>query len=205
MNEKVTTISTWLGTGSINIFGRPFSGKDTQGEILIDLLHAELIGGGDIIRSYHDQGKIAEVMAQGGLIPSDFYLQVVLPYLSQENLKDKPLVLSSVGRLHGEEDVIVEATNSSGHPIKSVIVLNISEDEVWKRFEISQQQQDRGNRQDDTRTALENRLHKFSEKTQPVIDYYDEKNLVTYIDGTLSEEQVTSLIIDSLYSIAVSS
>ena len=29
MEEKITVIKQWLGTGSINVFGLPFSGKDT--------------------------------------------------------------------------------------------------------------------------------------------------------------------------------
>jgi len=40
MEEKIVAIKKWLGTGSINIFGLPMSGKDTMGIRL-----AEALGG----------------------------------------------------------------------------------------------------------------------------------------------------------------
>ena len=40
MEAKIAKIKTWLGTGSINIFGLPMSGKDTQGIKLAEALNA---------------------------------------------------------------------------------------------------------------------------------------------------------------------
>jgi len=51
MNDEIKKIASWLGHGSINVIGCPFSGKDTQGEILVKLFNGVLIGGGDILRS----------------------------------------------------------------------------------------------------------------------------------------------------------
>jgi len=30
-SEKIEKIKEWLGAGAVNIFGRPFAGKDAQG------------------------------------------------------------------------------------------------------------------------------------------------------------------------------
>jgi len=198
MNTQTKIISDWLGAGSINIFGRPFSGKDTQGRILADLFDGALIGGGDILRSHHDPAKIEQIMASGGIIPSDFYLGMLVPYLSQPGFKNKPLVLSAVGRSHGEEETIMKAAADSGHPIKAVIVLQLSEDEAWRRFEESKAVHDRGNRSDDHRSVLKTRLQKFQDKTTPVIEFYRDKGLLIEIDGTKSRQQVTDEIIEKL-------
>lgn len=198
MEDHIHAISTWLGTGSINVFGRPFAGKDTQGLILADLLGGVLIAGGDILRSYHDQEKIKQIMSTGELFPTDLYMSIVLPYLSRDEISAKPLILSSVGRLHGEEEMIVKATTDSGHPIKAVVVLDMSVEEVWRRFDASQQQHDRGERADDHREVLETRLKKFQEKTMPVIDYYRNQGLVLEVDGTQTRDAVTNSIIDGL-------
>lgn len=198
MDDQINTIKTWLGAGSINMFGRPFAGKDTQGRLLAESLDGVLIAGGDILRSYHDQAKIQQIMAAGGLIPSDFYLSVLVPYLSRAEIAQKPLILSAVGRLQGEEQVITKATVDSGHPIKAVILLDLSEEEVWRRFAEAKLQHDRGNRSDDHREVLKNRLQKFQIKTQPVIQYYREKDLIIDVDGTLPRDQVASLIIEKL-------
>ncbi len=199
MNDQVKTILSWLGTGSINVFGRPFAGKDTQGRILADILGGDLIAGGDILRSYPDQEKIEKVMAAGGLIPSDFYLDIMLPFLSRPELKEKPLILSAVGRLKGEETIIMEATETSGHPIKAVVVLQLTNQDVWDRYEESKNQNDRGDRSDDKLETLKNRLQKFEDKTEPVIEFYRSQGLLIEVDGTKPREEVTNEIIDKLY------
>jgi adenylate kinase len=202
-NNQIKHISDWLGSGSINFFGHPFAGKDTQGEILANLFNGEIVAGGDILRHYHDQDKIKELMSTGDLFPTDFYLQIVLPFLSQERLRGKPLMLSSVGRLQGEEQIIMQATAESGHPIKAVVLLHLTEEEVWRRFEEAQVQNDRGERADDNREVLKTRLIKFQEKTMPVVDYYRELGLLIEVDGTLSREDVTKEIIISLEKYAL--
>jgi adenylate kinase len=202
MNEEIKITASWLGLGSIDIFGRPFSGKDTQGQILADIFNGELIAGGDILRSHHDPEKIKQILAEGGIIPSDFYLDLILPYLSKPDFKDKPLILSSVGRSQGEEVTVMSATAGSGHPMKIVISLDLAESVVWQRFEAAKVRQDRGNRTDDQRDVLTNRLKEFQEKTVPVIEFYRDKGLLLEVDGTLSRLEVTSEILKSLYKLA---
>lgn len=198
MDEKVNKIAGWLDAGSINIFGRPFSGKDTQGRQLAGLLGGELIGGGDILRSHHDPQRIEQIMASGGIIPSDFYLQMIMPYLSRPQLRGKPLILSSVGRSHGEEPTIMKATTDSGHPMKAVILLRLTEAEAWRRFEAAGAKHDRGHRTDDHREVLKTRLKKFDDKTMPVIDFYRYNGLLIEVDGALAPDEVTGEIINSL-------
>ena len=198
MDEQTQKIAAWLKTGSINIFGRPFAGKDTQGQLLADMFHGPLIGGGDILRHHDDPEKIEKIMASGGIIPSDFYFEMVLPYLSRDEFKNGPLILSAVGRSEGEETTILKATNDSGHPMRAVILLDLSEEEVWKRFDASAKQHDRGERTDDHREVLANRLEKFRTKTLPVIAYYRRAGLLIEVNGALSREEVTSSILEQL-------
>ncbi|MDX1765553.1 MAG: nucleoside monophosphate kinase [Candidatus Saccharimonadales bacterium] len=198
MEEQIERIKSWLGTGSVNIFGRPFAGKDTQGRKLADILGSELVAGGDILRSYHDQELIKKLMSTGDLFPMDLYLEIVVPYLSRPEIADRSLVLSAVGRLKGEEKVIMEATEKSGHPIKAVVLMNLSEDQVWQRLEAAKSLHDRGERQDDDAEALRNRLKKFTDQTMPVIEFYREQGLLLEVDGSLSRDAVTDEIVKVL-------
>ncbi len=195
MEEHNRTITTWLGSGSINVFGLPFAGKDTQGRKLAEMWGGVLIAGGDVLRSYHDQGELNAIMARGDLIPSDLYLKIMLSYLSKPEFIGKSLILSAMGRLKGEETVVTEATADAGHPIKAVVLLKLTEEEIWKRFDAAKELHDRGERSDDSRTALENRLIKFHTQTEPVIDYYRDHGLLIEVDGSLSREQVTEEIV----------
>jgi adenylate kinase len=191
-------IKTWLGMGSINIFGLPFSGKDTQAHALAADLDAEVISGGDILRSHSDQTTIKKLMLTGELFPTDYYLGIITPFLSRQEYADMPLILSSVGRWHGEEEAIIKATTESGHPLKAVINLELDEAEVWRRFEASNKQKDRGFRHDDASQILEIRLNEFQTKTLPVIDFYRDKGLLIDVDGSKPAKIVTQEIVGRL-------
>ena len=197
MQEQIALIKNWLGSGSINLFGLPFAGKDTQGKKLADLLGGELISGGDILRHTTNQ-QVLDIMAAGGIIPSELFEEIVIPYFARPEICDKPLILSEVGRMLGEEQVILRATQQTNHTTKAVILLSLHDDEVWQRFDASQVSHDRGNRADDNKNVLQNRLDKFHSKVEPVLNIYRDMGLLITIDGSLQPQQVTENILAAL-------
>lgn len=196
--ENTEKLKNWLGAGSINIFGRPFAGKDTQGERLVNLFGGTLLGGGEILRNSDIPKRLVDDFRQGKLIPSADYVQIVLPYLSKSEFAGKPLVLSSVGRWIGEEKGVLNALEESNHPLKAVIYLELSEDEVRRRWKALLSHDDRGGRHDDTKDVLEKRLQEFREKTLPVLDAYNELGLLIKIDGNQSRDKVAQDIVKEL-------
>lgn len=202
MEEAETQIQTqslinWLGTGSINLFGRPFSGKDTQANMLAKLFNCSVIGGGDIIRN-SKRYDLHKELETGLLTPQTEYLKLVLPYLSLKKFAKKPLILSSLGRWHGEEPAIMKAAAESNHAIKMVIHLNIPESLVYKRWEAAKKLGDRGSRNDDTSNSIMTRLKEYTNKTLPVLDYYKQRGLLIEVDGSNSRKQVSEQIIKEL-------
>lgn len=97
----------------------------------------------------------------------------------------------------------MHAAEHSGHPTKAVVMLQLSEDEVWRRFDAAHEIHDRDGRADDNREALKVRLEQFRAETQPVINYYKNRNLLIEVDGAQSREAVTEAIIDALYTRAL--
>jgi len=206
--DEIAAIKQWLGTGSINIFGMPFAGKDTQGKILSDMFDGPLLGGGDILRNSVLPDHVRAAQKKGLLIPTEDYIKIVLPYLGQDDFKQHPLILSSVGRWHGEEESVMQATEQSGHQVKAVFYLATSEDEARKRWAKSQEERskgDRGDRADDTAEALEVRLKEFREKTLPVIDNYRKTDVFYEINAEQHAPEVTAQILSTLYEQAVQS
>lgn len=203
INDKITTIKKWLGTGSINIFGLPMSGKDTQGIRLAEALGAKFLSSGIIIRAMENQTK-QHFSDQGILIPTDLFYEWVLPYFERQDLHPFPLILSSIGRWHGEEDQVMTAAANADHDIRAVLVLDISEADVSERFEEAKILGDRGDRQDDkTHRIFQTRLKEFREKTAPVLRYYQAKGLLIEINGDQTREKVFNEIIDKLYHKAI--
>ena len=198
LNEKLEKIKSWLGTGSLNIFGLPMSGKDTVGMRLAEDLQAKFLSSGIIIRAYEAEQN-EDMTGSGKLIPTNTFYDIILPYFSREELRDDSLVLSSVGRWSGEEDKIMEAAKAGGHEIKAVVMLDLTEEEVKNRFEAAKELNDRGERADDANIEVfETRLAEFREKTMPVLNHYDELKMLVKVPASGSRDEVYTNVIDRL-------
>ena len=196
--DKLAKIKVWLGTGSLNVFGLPMSGKDTVGERLAKDLDAKFLSSGIIIRAFEaDQNQ--NMTGNGQLIPTNTFYDIILPYFSREEMKNDSLILSSVGRWAGEEDKIMEAAKNGGHEIKAVVLLDLTEADVKNRFEAAKKLNDRGERADDASIEIfETRIREFNEKTVPVLNHYDELNLLIKVPADGSRDEVYLSVIDKL-------
>ena len=199
MEEKISTLKNWLKTGSINIFGLPMSGKDTQGIRLAEALNAKFLSSGIIIRAAEEE-QHKDYSKNGQLAPTNVFYELVLPYFERPDLFEYPLVLSSIGRWTGEENQIMSVASGAGHEIKAVILLNVSEKEVEIRFEAAKILNDRGERSDDKNLEIfHTRLKEFREKTMPVIQHYKSLGLLIEVNGNQSREDVFKEIVEKLY------
>lgn len=204
MESKIEVIKEWLGTGCINIFGLPMSGKDTQGIKLAETLGAKFLSSGIIVRAIEAQSK-ESYSQSGSLIPSDVFYEWVLPYFERPELFHTPLILSSIGRWFGEEDRTMSVAAGAGHPIMAAIILNISEADVINRYEKSKELGDRGERPDDKSIDIfKTRIQEFNQKTIPVVQHYNELGLLIRVNGDQLREAVFNEIIDKLYQKASS-
>lgn len=196
--EQLALIKAWLGKGSINIFGLPFAGKDTHAQTLADALDGIVLGGGDILRNSTIPQHVRNLIDEGNLAPTEDYIKIVLPYLSKPRFANGPLILSSVGRWHGEEEGVIGAAKASGHELMAAIYLDIDEETARRRWESSQTDETRGPRADDARHKLDTRFEEFKNKTLPVVDYYRKAGLLIEIDGKPDTARVSQDIIESL-------
>ena len=200
MESQIETIKEWLGTGSINIFGLPMSGKDTQGIKLAEALNGKFLSSGMIIRAMEEETR-QNTTGEGYLTPTNLFYEWVLPYFERRDLFKYPLILSSIGRWQGEEDQVMSVAAGCGHEIKAAILLNISEADVENRFKESKLTQDRGERQDDKDLDIfHTRLQEFRTKTIPVLQHYKSLELLIEVNGDQSREAVFNEIISKLYA-----
>lgn len=196
--DKLAKIKAWLGTGSLNVFGLPMSGKDTVGERLAKDLGAKFLSSGIIIRAFEAEQN-QNMTGSGQLIPTNTFYDIILPYFSREEMKNDSLILSSVGRWAGEEDKIMEAAKNGGHEIKAVVLLDLTETDVKNRFEAAKELNDRGERADDANLEIfETRIREFNEKTVPVLNHYDELKLLIRVPADGGRDEVYSSVVDKL-------
>jgi len=204
-DSQITTIKNWLGTGSINIFGLPLSGKDTVGIKLAEALHGKFLSSGMILRYYSESDhKLNTQLNSGTLTPTDQFYDLVLPYFAREDLAQYPLILSSIGRWNDEAQTVMDSAKSTGHEIKAALLLNVSEAVVTARLEHSRALQDRTNRADDKdHQALQTRINEFHTKTMPVVRIYKDLNLLITVNADQSREAVFNETIQKLAAFAI--
>ena len=202
LGQKILYIKNWLGTGSVNIFGLPMSGKDTVGMRLAGAIAGKFLSSGLIIRANEELTR-QHYSDKGDLIPSDVFYDWVLPYFEKPELKDVPLVLSSIGRWSGEEDAVMERAEKAGHPVKAAVILNVSEADVMSRWQAVTVLNDRGKRHDDSDPAVfQNRIEEFRKKTSPVLLHYRALGLLVEVKADMEREAVFAELINKLYAFA---
>jgi adenylate kinase len=204
--NKWGAIKLWLGAGAINVFGRPLAGKDTQAEAIAKQLGGRTLSGGQILRSGADPDVLRQIDS-GVLLTQEQYLRIITPCLSLPEYTGTPLILSSVGRWDGEQQTIMQATTDSGHPLRAVIHLELSDAQSVARLEAikAQGHGERGSRADDHHAALEIRLREYDTKTIPVIQWYEHQGLLVPVDASQPSDIVTQHICNELFKLATAS
>ena len=202
MEEKLESIKNWLGAGSINVFGLPMSGKDTVGVKLAERLGGKFLSSGLIVRAM-EQATNQDLTGSGKLMPSNVFYEWVLPYFEKPELAEFPLVLSSIGRWAGEEDQVMSVAQASGHPIKAVVMLQLSEAAAIARWEAAKYLNDRGLRADDADPEVfKTRINEYREKTVPVLQHYQELGLLVPVKADATREQVFANVVEALAEFA---
>lgn len=207
-DTKLTTIKNWLGSGSINILGIQFSGKDTLGQSLAKQLNGIFISSGDIVRAALNSSdpstrQAALISQTGQLMPTKQFQKLIIPRLTDSQLVNKPLVLDSVGRWFGEENIIIETLASSQHPLKAAIILSIPIEEVWRRWEIVRDKRNGGRADDLTKDLLQTRIDEFNDKTLPLINKYRSIGLAIDITADRAINDTYKAAIEALHQKAL--
>ncbi len=202
MEEQVQIIKKWLGTGSINIFGLPMSGKDTVGVRLAETIGGKFLSSGLIVRAL-EKSTNQNITGEGKLIPQNLFYDWVLPYFEKPELKQYPLVLSSIGRWSGEEDQVMSVAKLSEHPIRAVVMLQLSEQDAIERWEAAKLLNDRGLRADDANPEIfQTRINEYREKTVPVLKHYQELGLLVPVKASAPRDQVFTNVVEALADFA---
>ena len=179
--------------------GPPGSGKGTQAEILTDKLKYFHISIGDLLRENiiknTDLGKLAaKYVDSGELVPDDLIIELVnssLNDLQYQNSKFSAVILDGFPRTINQASSLNSKIKDSGVSIKAAIYLDISDEKIISRLEA------RG-RKDDKPELIRNRLNVYRKQTEPLLNYYDEKNLLEPVNGDQDLKEVNNNILNVL-------
>ncbi len=178
----------------IILLGPQGSGKGTQGKLLSKKLGIPHISTGDVLREMARSdsalgNKVRLMMDEGLLIDDELLEKIISSRISRDDCKEGFILDGTPRDLH-QARVIDEMAQ-----FDAVILINISEDESFRRVHKRRKLE---HRHDDTDEALKKRLKLYHQKTEEVIDHYRKKGLLITVDGERSVEEVFDEIISCL-------
>lgn len=175
------------------ILGPPGAGKGTQAEVLCRALGIPHVSTGAMLREHVDGGTelgvlAREIMDSGELVSDEIVVAMVADRLSRDDaacgwLLDgfprNPAQAAALDSILGDRAV------------DTVVVIDAPEDEIVARMLA------RG-RSDDTAEATRTRLAVYREQTAPLLDLYERRGVVRYVDGVGEISEVLCRIVEVL-------
>jgi adenylate kinase len=198
------------------LLGPPGAGKGTQAGRLTEDFGLPYIGTGDLLREHvaecTELGQQAkEHMDQGALVPDDLVIAMILEKVEDEG--DDGFLLDGFPRTVVQADALAEELDKMDRRLTAALLISAPDDVVVQRLS-GRRQCSEGHlyhvdfdppkhegrcdqcgkplhqRSDDDPDKVRTRLATYHEKTEPLIDYYDERGLLRRFDGTQDKVKV---------------
>ena len=167
----------------ILVIGMPGAGKDTQIELLQKTRPINVIRVGDLIRKKAEKdNELSQTMQQGGLVDNEIVNKMVDSEMANFK-KDGTIVSDGFPRDLPQAEWLDSYSKDNDIRIEKFIYLKITDEESLKRL------LKRG-RSDDSEKTIKNRIEVFHERTNKVLDYYKNNQLLVEVDGMGSVEDI---------------
>ena len=199
------------------LLGPPGAGKGTQAERLQEDFPLAYVATGDMLRQAvkeeTDLGKKAkEYMDRGDLVPDDVIIGVILDRLAESDTEDG-FLLDGFPRTDTQAEALDQALKKVDRRLTAALLIDVPEDDIVRRLsgrrvcpnghtyhlEHNPPKNDEvcdvdgeplSQREDDREETVRKRLDVYAKQTAPLIDYYDERDLLHRFDGTRSPTEV---------------
>ncbi|MBP3825576.1 MAG: adenylate kinase [Butyrivibrio sp.] len=210
----------------IIMLGAPGAGKGTQAKMIAEKFGIPHISTGDIFRANIKNGtelgkKAKEYMDKGQLVPDELTVEILLDRVAADDCKNG-YVLDGFPRTIPQADVLDKELTKLGDKVDFAINVDVPDENIVRRMSgrraclkcgatyhiehIPPKQEgicdkcgsELVQRDDDKPETVQNRLSVYHEQTQPLIDYYNKKNILKSVDGTKDMQEVFSDIVNIL-------
>lgn len=175
----------------IIFLGPPGSGKGTQGALIAEKHDIPHISTGEILRSAIACQTPLGIKAQsyvdnGDLVPDELILDLIEERLGQDDAQ-KGWILDGFPRNVPQAEFLTSLLTKLNQHLLAVVNLDVPNEVVLKRLLA------RG-RKDDCEETINHRLDVYRQQTAPLIDYYQQNNLLKTVNGDRPLEEITAEI-----------
>jgi adenylate kinase len=167
------------------IFGPPGSGKGTQSVRLAEKFNLLHLSTGDMLRAEITAGtelgkKMSLIMSKGELVPDEVVIEMIAHKIDTSK-GSAGFLFDGFPRTVAQTVSLEKMLNDRGMKINQMLVLDVDHDELVKRLiaraELS------GRPDDKDPAVIENRIDVYKEKTEPIINYCNQKGLYQPVNG----------------------
>ena len=202
----------------IVMLGAPGAGKGTQAKKIAEKYKIPHISTGDIFRANIKNGtelgkKAKSYMDQGMLVPDELTVSLVMDRFKEPDAQDG-YVLDGFPRTIPQAESLDAALTESGSQIDFALNVDVPDENIIQRmsgrracvkcgatYHLKYAAPKKDGicdscgeelvlRDDDRPETVEKRLNVYHEQTQPLIEYYAQKNVLKEVDGTQDLEDV---------------
>jgi len=175
----------------IVFIGPPGSGKGTQARRLLDYLHIPHFSTGELLREARASGSslgqmAAQYMDQGRLVPDALVLAMVDEKLRAPQYA-KGCLFDGFPRTVPQARAFDESLAKRGTPLARVLELKADNDELIARM-LRRASAER--RTDDNPQTISHRMEVYRQQTEPLLDYYRFRGILTPIDAMGTPDEV---------------
>jgi adenylate kinase len=179
----------------IILLGPPGVGKGTQAARIRQHLGVPSMSTGDLLRQARQSGsslgqRVASYLDQGQLVPDDVIIEVVAAELAKPQY-GRGCLLDGFPRTVPQAEALDEYLQDKPQRIDLVLQLEAPQDELVRR--ILQRAEIEG-RTDDTPDVVRQRMEVYQQSTEPLVEYYRQRQLLEPIDGLGTPEEVAGRI-----------
>jgi adenylate kinase len=192
--------------------GPPGAGKGTQAQRLSKDFRLPYIATGDMLREAVKEGtelgrKAKEYMDAGDLVPDDLIIAMITETMEDPE-SDDGFILDGFPRNVPQADALTGAMEERDRRITAVLLIEVEDEEVVRRISgrrvcvkaghtyhvdsdppkhegVCDQDGSRLiQRDDDKPETVKKRLDTYHGQTEPLVEYYEERNLLRRFDGS---------------------
>jgi adenylate kinase len=168
--------------------GAPGAGKGTQAQILSQNLGIPHISTGEILRDAIANKtplglKAKGYVDNGDLVPDELILELIQERLGQEDAQ-KGWILDGFPRNVPQADFLMNLLQELNQVCNGVVNLDVPDSVLRERL------LGRG-RKDDNSATISNRLQVYRQQTAPLIDYYQQHQLLINVNGDRELSQIS--------------